>query len=290
MTMAAFIRGKPIMQDYDPGATAVAAGDVIVIGDLPCVAHCQIPAFTGATTKDALAVGGGIYQMTADAAIPTGEYVYWDPTNSKVTQTSGGNCVPFGWIVGGANDVLSDSGPVSSAYVCSVLHEPAPGGSSLVYNLGAAASDTITNTNADTAFATTTIIPAGSLVAGDVVTVKVFAKVTGQNSTNTHLLKLKISTAANTFTTVIATAATNAAANTLAVIEADLIFTAVGASGSFYAAGAQGFGAAPAPADLVATNCNTALAITVEATSTASAASTSNVIQLLELNVVKKRK
>lgn len=290
MTMAAFLRGKPIMQDYDPGAVAVAAGDVVVIGDLACVAHEQIPAFTGAITKDALAVGGGIYSMVADAAYPNGTYAYWDPTASKITAAAGGNTVPFGWIVAGPNDRLDDGGPVSTAYVCSVLHEPSPSAGGEVYNLGAAASDTITNTSAETAFATTTTIPAGTLVVGDVINIKASAVVTAQNSTNTHLVKVKVTNATNLVTSLLATAATNAAANTVAIVEVDLLVTAIGASGNFTAVGAQGFGAGLTPGFTANTNFNTLIPIIVEATSTASAASTGNTIQLLELNVTKKRK
>src|SRR4051794_31558775 len=99
---ASFVAGKPRMVDYDPGSSTVHAGDVIVVGDLPCVAHEDIPAFTGAKTLDALAVGGGCYAMTADASYPIGTYVFWDPTAGKVTTAAAGNTVPFGWIVGGS--------------------------------------------------------------------------------------------------------------------------------------------------------------------------------------------
>ena len=287
--MAGFKRGKPIMQDFDAGSTTYSAGDVVVIGNAPFVAHEAIPAFTGGATRDALACRGGIYTMTADVnTYPVGTYVYWDPTANKVTAGSSASCVPFGWIVGLATGRLDDTAVSTTV---DVLHDPSDD-SGQVLNLGATANDNITNTNAETAFATTAVIPASSLVAGDVIHVRAFGVVNGQNSTNTNTVQLKISTAANTFTAVVNTGAINAAANAVFLIDTDIIFTAVGNSGSFYATGDSAFGAAPTRAGFTkgATSINTGLAVTIEVTDTQSAASTSNVTQLLELLVEKKRK
>jgi hypothetical protein len=70
-----------------------------------------------------------------------------------------------------------------------------------------------------------------------VINVKAVALVSAQNSTNTNNYKLKITTAANTFTALVTAGAKNLAANGLCVIDVDLIFTAVGASGSVTTAG-----------------------------------------------------
>lgn len=295
MTMASFLKGKPIMQDYTP-SSSYNAGDVIVIGNAPFVAHEDNPPFTqtggvfGTTIKDALACRGGIYAMTADQNYYSmGTYVYWDPTNLVVTGASGANCVPFGWIVGGATDQLSDA----TATTVSVLHDPSDD-TGMVLKLGATTNDNITNTATETAFANTAVIPANSLVPGDTIHVRAVARVIAQNSTNTNAISVKISTAAATFTTVFNTGAVNAAANAVAIIDTDLIFTAVGGSGAFYATGDLAFGATGTatrsvqflPSTSIATN----IAVTVEVTDLQSAASTGNNVQLVELLVEKRRK
>lgn len=288
---ASFISGKPIMVDYDPGATVVHAGDVVIVGDLPCVAHEDIPAFTGAKTLDAVAIRGGNYAMTADGTYPIGSYVYWDPTQSKVTasDTASASAVPFGWIVGGSTNRLSDA-----AGTAVLVHHDPTDDTGLIYCLGATANDNITNTSAETAFATTAVIPAGQLAAGDVLHVRAVGIVNAQNSTNTNAVKLKISTAANTFTAILNTGAINAAANAVFMIDADLIFTAVGASGNLYATGDSSFGTTAGGTRtgflLANTAINTNLAVTVEVTDTQSAASTGNVTQLMELLIEKKRR
>lgn len=293
MTVAAsFIRGKPIMQTYDPGATVLHAGDVVVIGDLPCVVHEDDPAFTGAGTLDAVAVGGGIYAMTADASIPLGTSVYWDPTQLKVTESAATGTVHFGVIVGGANDKLSDA----AATTCSVLHAPAAGGAgSTIYSLGATANDNISNTASETAFATTATIPAGSLQAGDIVHIRTVVNVLAQNSTNTNNVKLKIATSGgNTYTAIITSGAANLAANGMVYIDVDCVFTAVGTAGSFYANGIQltniATGTTALPVVLGATAINTNEAVIIEVTDTQSAGSVGNNAQLQMLNVSRQRR
>jgi predicted RecA/RadA family phage recombinase len=75
--------------DYTPGA-AVAAGDVIVQGELVGVAKTPIVASTlGSLAVDgvfdfAKATGGG-------TAIAIGVNVYWDDTNNVATTTATGN-------------------------------------------------------------------------------------------------------------------------------------------------------------------------------------------------------
>ena len=84
--MATFRHGNPVMVDHTPGS-GVTAGDVIVTGDTPRIAHRDI----AANALGALASGGGVYDMTADAAIAADKKVYWNASASKVTETAGSN-------------------------------------------------------------------------------------------------------------------------------------------------------------------------------------------------------
>lgn len=90
LTYAQLVSGTPLMVDYTPGAD-VSAGDVVVVGDQPMVAHLDIPS----GRLGSLAVAGGIYKMPkasgSTTAIAAGKRVYWDATNHVVTETSSGN-------------------------------------------------------------------------------------------------------------------------------------------------------------------------------------------------------
>lgn len=92
---AIFHHGSPLMVDHTPSGADVEAGDVVVVGDLPLVAHLDIA--DGKT--GALAAGGGVYQVTAGGAAAAGKKVYWDAANGKVTTSaaSGANKV-FGYV------------------------------------------------------------------------------------------------------------------------------------------------------------------------------------------------
>lgn len=109
MAQATAVHGDPIFADYTPGS-AVSAGDVVVQNNLPGVAHVDI----AASELGALAVFGGVYLCTGDAAISVGKKVYWDDTNNKVTETSSGN-KGFGWTV---SDCSGDGS------TCRVFHAP----------------------------------------------------------------------------------------------------------------------------------------------------------------------
>ena len=78
--------GQPIYIDYTPG-TAKSAGSVVVLEDSVGIVHNRIEA----STLGALALGGGVYLGTGDAAISQGVAVYWDATNGKATETVAGN-------------------------------------------------------------------------------------------------------------------------------------------------------------------------------------------------------
>lgn len=80
--VASFKHGNPIMLDYTPGSD-VAAGDVIVTGDTPRVAHADIA--NGALGS--LAAEGGVYEMTGDGSIAADKVVYWDVSAGKVSES-----------------------------------------------------------------------------------------------------------------------------------------------------------------------------------------------------------
>lgn len=111
MGQADLKNGSPLMADYTPGS-AVTAGDVVVVDDIPCVAHSDI----AASELGALAVGGAIYSCTADAAIVAGSKVYWDDTNNKVTETSTSNKI-FGHVAPGSSSAADGD-------AIDVIHNP----------------------------------------------------------------------------------------------------------------------------------------------------------------------
>jgi predicted RecA/RadA family phage recombinase len=75
---------EPVMADHTP-SSAVLAGAVVVIGNNPRIAHRDI----AANELGALAIFGGIYEVTAAGAYTDGAKVYWDPVANKVTTTAG---------------------------------------------------------------------------------------------------------------------------------------------------------------------------------------------------------
>jgi predicted RecA/RadA family phage recombinase len=86
MPQAQFVHeGRQI--DYTPGS-AVAAGDVIVQGEMVCVANKNIEA----NRQGALCIEGA-FDFTAlnTDVIAVGALVYWDDTNNRVTTTASGN-------------------------------------------------------------------------------------------------------------------------------------------------------------------------------------------------------
>lgn len=101
--------GDVRMVDYTPGSD-VAAGDVVVVGDVPRIAHRKI----ASGDLGALAEYGGVYEVTGGAAIAAGTDVYWDNTENKVTETAASN-THFG------RTVTACSGDDAT---CNVLHMP----------------------------------------------------------------------------------------------------------------------------------------------------------------------
>ena len=86
MPSAVFRHGDPRMVDYTPSGADIAAGDVVVVGDLPLIAHLDIED----GVLGALAAGGGVYDIEKIAAtvINAGAKVYWDDTNDEATPTA----------------------------------------------------------------------------------------------------------------------------------------------------------------------------------------------------------
>lgn len=122
-TQARFVKGKPVMVDFDAGATTYNAGDVVVVNSVPCVVHEAIPAFTGGATRDAVAVGGGIYECVSDGTGTVGDEAFWDNTNKKITATAAGN-TRFGILVAGPSYLYSATGPAADTDRVWVEHRP----------------------------------------------------------------------------------------------------------------------------------------------------------------------
>lgn len=83
--MASYVQSDDLL-DYTPSA-AVAAGDVVVLNDLVCVA----PRAIAANALGAVAAEGVWSMPKATGAIGQGALVYWDATAGNVTTTSSGN-------------------------------------------------------------------------------------------------------------------------------------------------------------------------------------------------------
>lgn len=102
---AQFYQGTPLMLDYTPSG-AVNAGDVVVIGGRPYVAHTDI----AANQLGAVSAGGGVYVCTAAGNYAPGTKVYWNDSTNKIT-TAVGSHPHFGWIVP-SSDPAADGDPV----------------------------------------------------------------------------------------------------------------------------------------------------------------------------------
>lgn len=75
MSITAFYKyGKPVLAKYVETGTH-NAGDVIVVGATPFIAHVDVPSFTGGPLTDALSCEGGIYTFTSDGTPVIGQCV-----------------------------------------------------------------------------------------------------------------------------------------------------------------------------------------------------------------------
>lgn len=147
-------------------------------------------------------------------------------------------------------------------------------------------SQTVTDTTDETEFDNSYTIPAGTLNAGDVIRVQVTGYTPSTNSTDTLTVKLKIGS-----TVLVATAATDVANNDAFVLEATLVFRAVGASGSFTSTGKSTIGAEGTatvrPDILIPTAVNTTVGLKLAATAQWSAASADNQAIMTQMTVTK---
>jgi hypothetical protein len=97
---ATFRHGDPSFMDYTPAAGNVSAGQVVLLGNTAGlslgIAHLDI----ANNTLGALAIGGGVYDVTMLTNIAPYATVYWDDTNNKVVTTSTNNAL-FGVLLTG---------------------------------------------------------------------------------------------------------------------------------------------------------------------------------------------
>ncbi len=111
---AIFRHGDPIFADYTPAAGNIAAGQVVLLGNLTgigCgVAHLDIVnAVVGS-----VAIGGGIYDVTMLTNLAAWATVYWDDSVNKVVSTSANNAT-FGVLM---------TGGTGANTVVQALHQP----------------------------------------------------------------------------------------------------------------------------------------------------------------------
>jgi hypothetical protein len=121
MAEATFRHGAPVMVDYTPSGGNVAVGQVVVIGTvtantagtaaIAAIAHRPITN----NEPGALAVSGGVYDVTNLNNAANGAKVYWDDSNNKVTTVSTNNA-KFGYVVA--------SGGAGANTTCKALHDP----------------------------------------------------------------------------------------------------------------------------------------------------------------------
>lgn len=110
---ARFRHGSPLMVDYTP-SEAVSAGQVVVIGHKPYIAHVDI----AADEKGAVAAHGGVYEMLVDGNFGPGENVFWDDATNKLSQGSSTSPeVHFGFLT-------PDSNPSANGDTVYVEHLP----------------------------------------------------------------------------------------------------------------------------------------------------------------------
>lgn len=111
---AQFRSGNPTVVDYKPAAGNVAAGQVVLLGNLAGLANGIAHLDITNNALGALAVGEGVYKVTSLTTATAYAKAFWDDAVNKVTTTST-NMSPFGYYlaaVGAANTTVD------------VLHHP----------------------------------------------------------------------------------------------------------------------------------------------------------------------
>ena len=89
---AKFIHGNPMFVRYKRGS-AIAAGEVVIVGDLIMIAHNEI----AANEEGAMSIGPGVYRVNPDATHAVGIRVDWDDTANEIVAKDGGD-LPMGYI------------------------------------------------------------------------------------------------------------------------------------------------------------------------------------------------
>jgi predicted RecA/RadA family phage recombinase len=104
MPIATFVHGTPLMLDHTPAA-ALAAGDIVVVGDETRIAHSSIAA--DALGSLAAPAGNAVYRVPkatgVGTAIADGKRLWWDATNEVATETQSTH-KPLGISVGASVD------------------------------------------------------------------------------------------------------------------------------------------------------------------------------------------
>jgi predicted RecA/RadA family phage recombinase len=110
---ATFHRGNALMVPYTPSG-AVAAGDVIVLGDKPFVSHRDI----AAAEDSNVAASGGTYLGVAAGNYAPGQSVFWNNTTKKfVNAAATGAHKHFGFLT-------ANSDPAADGDIVEVEHSP----------------------------------------------------------------------------------------------------------------------------------------------------------------------
>lgn len=100
---AIFVSGSPLMVDYTP-ESAVAAGDIIIIGSSIRIAHTPI----AAGALGSVSAGGAIYDLISDGTDPSdNDNAYVQSTGHKVS-TAATSAVKVGVFLGA--QTLADGG------------------------------------------------------------------------------------------------------------------------------------------------------------------------------------
>lgn len=219
-----------------------------------------------------LPTASGTIEMTASGAITIGADVYGD-ANGQITATPNNNKI------GMALQAATASGDMIE-----VLRYVGSLGSLTKLFTGVSATDTVTNTTVETAFAQQYSIPANLLAAGDRLSIMLQGTVTGHNSTDT--LNIKLYVGANV---IEATGAINNAANDIFYISADVVVRTITAAGTIVATGLVADGApgtaTAKPYVFASATLDSTVAEVVKVTATWSVASASDIVRLDVLNI-----
>lgn len=108
MAKATFLHGDPLMIAHTAAGTAIDAGDIIMIGDRPHIAHDDI----AVGEKGALAAFGGVYRVekdgTAGPEFSVGEDVAWDSSGELAVEVADGYGLGYALFAAGTNQAWVD--------------------------------------------------------------------------------------------------------------------------------------------------------------------------------------